>query len=548
MADNKTPVKPGPTRTVPRPRFSAQSVLRKVGLGYSGGRNVIGLQMCSGLLRIIEIDRGAHPPRVINFSSIDPLMDNPQEAADQILGLMREKGITATVVHSVICEIGVEHRQVALPILGRTEMQAIVRREIKKIVPDSSGRDVVFDFWYDRSIKRSGRKAEVLIGVAPREAPARIIGLMELIERDTQLISTVPLTLISALGALGEKTANRITAMVHLERDRSFLVISNRGNWVFSRDFQSVLTREETQAPESSQLQARRSFASARYLADQERLLIEVNRSLLYFKQRFRGEGVSLVVMSGEAFNLEQIAGAIGKNIGLEAIVFNPISAFQVKHLGDRAEKLARIIPSLALPIGAALQTVKDARLNFVPPDYLNRRATRLRRLLMTTAAAVLVLLMSAGYLMVRHTRLDLERVVSSTNQQQVLADLTRRLDEIAEIKTERTLAETRSQFLKRFSSGQGAERRLLIALSCLVPDSVVLYNLKVDRDKNNLLEIVGQVAGQDLGAQDSTFNLFYNRLRTSGLYSGLQEPVTTSRKVNDKADLSFKIDGTLRD
>ena len=71
---------------------------------------------------------------------------------------------------------------------------------------------------------------------------------MELAGLDTELVTPVPLALITAMGAMGQRYLEKVSAMVHLERDRSFLVIANRGQWVFSRTFPSVLAPEARQA------------------------------------------------------------------------------------------------------------------------------------------------------------------------------------------------------------------------------------------------------------------------------------------------------------
>ena len=93
--------------------FSPASVLDKLGLFHRSGKNVLGVQLAGDMLRVIEIDKSVSPHRVINFSAIDPLMENTTEAADQILGLMHEKNMTARVAHATVYEHGTELRQVS---------------------------------------------------------------------------------------------------------------------------------------------------------------------------------------------------------------------------------------------------------------------------------------------------------------------------------------------------------------------------------------------------------------------------------------------------
>ncbi|OGF96903.1 MAG: hypothetical protein A2Z86_00715 [Candidatus Glassbacteria bacterium GWA2_58_10] len=521
--------------------FSPASILDKLGVFHRSGKNVLGVQLAGDMLRVIEIDKSVVPHRVINFSAIDPLMENTTEAADQILGLMHEKNMTARVAHATVYEHGTELRQVSLPILAKKEMDAVVRRELKKILPESSAKDVNFDYWFEKSAKK-GRKADVLIGVIPKESSNRIITLMEQCQLDTELLTTVPLALIAAMGLMGEKYMSKISTMIHLERDRSYLVIANRGTWVFSREFQSVLNKEQQEEQKDVSLSAKRRFASARYMADKDRLLIEVNRSLLYFKQRFRGEGVSQAILSGEAFNLEEVVASFQASLGIEAALFSPVSAFRTDALGDRADKLGRIFPSLALPVGAAQQSLRVAKLNFVPLDYINRHKARARRVMMIAASVVLMIVMTVGYVLVRNSRVELEQLIAQNEDQKELTTLTKKLDAIAEVIAQRDLLKTRQAFLDSFDNERGRLGKLLIALSYYVPENVVLYNVVLNNQGQFSATIYGQVQGAGIADSDKTFDEFFNRLKSSGLFSSVAEPEITNKVDQGQNVLAFKI------
>ncbi len=526
---------------------SSGSVRGKLGSLRSGRRSIIGMQVTSTILRMIEIDKSVSPPRVVNFSSIDPLMENITEAADQIRGLMHEKGITARVVNTLVCDKGVEHRLIALPVLGRGEMQGMVRREVKKVVPEAKPSDITFDFWRDKNVKKSTRKSDVLIGVVPRESPEKIIALMEAVELETQVISTVPLALIAAMKLMVGQVEDKVVSMIHLERHRSHLVIANRGNWVFSREFPTVLAKEEPEEPEDLKLDARRKFASARYMVDQDRLLTEVNRSFLYFKQRFRGEGVSLSILSGEAVNLDKISVEFTKNLGIAAEIFSPVSGLQYQDLGERAGKLERIFPSLSLPLGAAMQSVREARLNFVPASYISRRKNRLRKVLMTAVSVALLTVITAGYVMLRGSSNEAERLYKRKVRENMVTQLNKNLERISLVTNERSLAEARKKFLGKFTGQKGPEQQLLVALSGLVPDDVVLYRVWLDKSNGNHAEIVGKVEGRADSNPDAAFNKFYQGLQNSGLFSGMEEAQTEiTRDKSGVAQLSFQVDCLL--
>ncbi len=527
-------------------KFSPAQLLEQLGLYRNTGKTVIGIQLAGDIFRIVEVDRKSNPPRIINFSAIDPLMENTVEAADQVLGLLYEKRMSGRLVHATVCDQGAELRQVSLPVLAKNEMRAIVRRELKKIVPDAKPAEVVFDYWFERSVKK-GRKTDVLVGVIFRESSQRIIKLMEHCELDTELVTSVPMSLIACVELMGEKYSGGITASVHLERGRSYLVISNKGNWVFSREFQSVLNKEEAQQQDQdTALTARRKFASARYMADQDKLLVEVNRSLLYFKQRFRGEGVTCAVLSGEAFNLEDVAGAFQQNLGIEGVVFSPMEAFDTSQMGERAAKLGRIFPSLCLPVGAAMQSLRQAKLNFVPEAYINRYKERARKFIVGAASVVLVIVLGVGYLLIRSSRVELEEMLARNDQGRVIAEMTAKLDDVASVATERKLARTRREFLERFTQEGDPVDEMLVALSYLVPEQMKLYRMVINQDSIRTAEIYGTVEGRGIAANDSTFNVFYLKLAKSGLFLKMAEPEISSSVKEGVHTLNFKVDCQL--
>ena len=162
-------------------------------------------------------------------------------------------------------------------------------------------------------------------------------------------------------------------------------------------------------------------------------------------------------------------------------------------------------------------------------------------------AAAVVLVLLTTGYLMVRNTRLELERSLAQEDREQVIATLTGKLDHLAEVTAQRQLAKTRKDFLEHFTTEHGIIKNLLVALSHYVPDNMTLYNLNLDHDNGNLTEIIGQIEGAGIADSDQTFNIFYNRLKSSGLFDEVSDPDLSTRLENGAYILSFKIDCKLK-
>ena len=340
----------------------------------------------------------------------------------------------------------------------------------------------------------------------------------------------------------------KVVAMVHLERERSYLVIANRGNWVFSREFPSILIKEEDEdiSGDNVSLDAKRRFRSARYFADEERLLVEVNRSLLYFKQRFRGEGVSLAVLSGEAFNSDKVLEAFNSNLGITTIEFKPTDFFDYEHLGDRAGKLDRIFPSLALPMGAAMQTPRSSPLNFVPKTYLSRRKAKAYNRIMTAASIFFLIVMIGAYLIIRGNRVEAQKLYAEKVKEDLVTEMARNLDKIAEVTAKRELADTRRKFIDIVEKEQGREEDLLHALGYLITPDIMLYSVSFANAQGDSVSILGSARGLEVSAPDKSFSEFYDKLKHSGLFDRINEPLLFTKIEDGIYSLNFAINCSL--
>ena len=160
----------------------------------------------------------------------------------------------------------------------------------------------------------------------------------------------------------------------------------------------------------------------------------------------------------------------------------------------------------------------------------------------MGAASVVLVIVLAAGYLLIRNSRVELEEMLAQNSQEKVLAEMNDKLDDIALVATQRKLADTRREFLKRFQLEGGPVDEMLLALSHLVPEQMTIFRMVVSEDTTRTAEIYGRVQCQGFAANDSTFNVFYLNLLDSGLFLKVAEPEISARVEEGINTLNFRL------
>ena len=230
------------------------------------------------------MDTGAKIPKVLNFRSARLSAESRDERAMQIKSFIEENGFHGRKTNIAFPSSSVLHKTIMLPRMSRREMKAVIKREAKKEASSMTG-DIVHDSLLLGSVVEKGiEKNYILLVIASKDEVNDTISFWRQTGLEPQLLTTVSLALLGSLKITPGEWENEITAFLYLGEHKAFIIISDRGNLEFSRDF--ILEKPPREKSDVD-------LTNHEYV---DRAIVEINRSLLYYKHQFRGKSVQNII------------------------------------------------------------------------------------------------------------------------------------------------------------------------------------------------------------------------------------------------------------
>jgi type IV pilus assembly protein PilM len=207
-----------------------------------------------------------------------------------------------------------------------------------------------------------------------------------------------------------------------------------------------------------------------------DRLANEIQRSLDYYREKFKAGPISMIYLTGGGAQLRNLASALASQLGIAAEVFNPLQLVQTNKF-QKDEKLPIVAPQLAVAIGLALDRRKE--LNLLPAAlkgaFQMRAALRYFRYVAALGVIAITCVTGFEYFRSKQFSDDLLRLQLEYNRllprQQHFVELLHRRDEL-----QNHLAAYQSHIRIRLTVPQHLQ-----ALSNLVPPSLVLTSIDIE-------------------------------------------------------------------
>ncbi|MBI2370637.1 MAG: PilN domain-containing protein [Deltaproteobacteria bacterium] len=483
-------------------------------MGLLGNRELVGVEITPGELRLVEVRAGT-PPQLTNFArvphrggSLDALLPS----AAQIL-----KAFTARSA-AVAAERQADHHVLVLPPLSRRELRVVAARELRRegyAPPPGAHVEVGV---LGPAEESEGVKQEVLaVMVAEAEIMEKVEFLNRLRLRPVAVL-TPPLALRN-LVMTHPKWAGESVAFAKLDPPQGLIAVFGFGGWRFARTFPLV---EEGGGGG----------------LDLETLLVELRRTQLYLRQQYRGEQFTRVVLCGGAMASPLLAGSLQQELDLAIELFSVEDMLDVTPVATRAAEFRDQQQALAVPLGLALTQVRNLPVNLLPPALLQTQRLQQVRLV-GGAVAVGACLLLGGLAL---TELQRARGLQAQLrvQRETLRGVQAQLGQARQVDTARQAYAARTA-LRETATGAGAYwSELLRELSWLVPERIALRSLTATRGtKGWELKIEGVVQGPDPAIALRAVNEFASRLEASPFFlkPQVQPPAIGPRTVEPPAE-----------
>jgi len=342
---------------------------------------MLAIEIGTRTIRVVEFVPGGDRTTVTRALTAERPGGEPGAAGRVLKTLLSENGFTARRVLVAYSGPVIEHRIYLIPPVAAEIRDELLRGKVAPEVSTPIAEMRVSGEAVGTAQERGIERTEALAVYTPEFEVRRLTFLLVEAGLSPARIASFPLAL-AALHPEAEKEA--AVGFVHAEPGRFTIAVSSAGKLRFAREFtveppRQPEARGNTAVPDygNVEIEGARSPAAAPDPdpepapdAVAERVVTELTRSLLYFRQVSRGTSISRLYWSGEAASPE-VKGLILARLKLELAPHPAESSasFQGGVAGSPSD--------YAIPLGLARAGQVPGQANLLPESYQRRRKQR---------------------------------------------------------------------------------------------------------------------------------------------------------------------------
>src|SRR6185295_14821907 len=241
---------------------------------------VLGIEYTEDRIKIVEVSF-ARKLKVFNFAVIDNRSVDPARRTEQLNHTLQTRGFEAKDVVIATSGANVGHRLLTLPPLSTREMHFVMQRESKKLAPTGMA-EMLWSYDVLKAKEELGiKKNQILLVTAERPMVDAAQNLLNQTKLKLQQVTTIPEAVMNLMRQTTNWKKDAVKTVVHFAGKGAHVLFAQEGVLLLSReipfDYADMATDEQV-----------------------ERLVNELKRSTLYFRQNFPQAQLESIVFSGD--------------------------------------------------------------------------------------------------------------------------------------------------------------------------------------------------------------------------------------------------------
>lgn len=475
---------------------------------------MLALEITPRVIRAVEYVPGTKPVAVMRAAAAERPGGEPVQVGRFLREFLDANGFTAK--RAVVGYLGplIEHRVYAIPPVAAETREELLRGKIAEEVSTPVAELRVSGEVIGKTIEQGLDRQEVLAVYTPDFEIRRLVFLLVEAGITPVRVTSIPLALA---GLHPEEEASALVGFLHVDPARCVLGVTAEGRLRFARDFTVDFAARKEPAPEVPEyrtldLGEGRPASPAPPGEDPvaERVVTELTRSLLYFRQLSRGGSISRIYRSGMPLPPATEA-LIGARLKLEIAPHPAAAAVRPAEgvLPDAAE--------FGVPAGLAAAGEEPGRVNLLPAEYLLMKKRRGDLIAVAVVGAVFLAANAGFYLALRGAEQryrDVLAGIESTARKTsaVQSDLARMLE------TRSSLAESESAE-RLLASPYTGWKPLFASLGAAAPKEMSFLAFSVDRSgKGYRADLRGRARGKNPEEAQARIGAFLSAVRRHGV------------------------------
>lgn len=443
--------------------------------------SILGIEYSKDSIKIVEVSY-ARRIKILNFAVIDNGAVPPERRMEQLQHLLQTRGFEATQAIVAFSGPGVEHRLLSLPPLSPREMQFVMTREAKKVAT----KDALWSYDLVTPKEELGiKKQQILLVTSDADGVKEVEAALTCPQIKIVQVTTVADSLLNLLSNSGTWKKDSVRCVIHMA--------GNRINMIFARDG-ALLTSRDIQF----------DYADVSQEEQTGRLVTELKRSTLFFRQNFPQARIEEFLFSGENKLIGALAAAVRQEFGVESGMLRFEDSIDTAGLRGDWDALRFNLAGLSVAIGAAWRKTPGSGINLLPNSRkVAKRSTGFDRLVKFAIPASLALVLLSGSYYFANTSSIETRKGELQHDKNRLQPILDRAAQEADLK--QVLAD-RDAFVEQATTSVDWTE-ILRRLTHVVPNTVVFENIRIERQPRLTLVIHGSVVAPSTESVYGDFN-----------------------------------------
>jgi type IV pilus assembly protein PilM len=336
-------------------------------------QNVIGLDIGSGFVKVVEVDHSGDQPEVVRVAMRPLLPDAIVE------GEIMDYGLVSDAVRGLFQDLGMKGAEVVTGVGGhdviikKIEMDRMKASDAREVIKWEAEQHVPFDI---KSVELDfqildpnggGIQMEVLLVAAKRELVDNKVGLLQDAGVEPVVIDVDAFALHNAFEFNYPDAQDGIVALVNVGHETTNVSILENGAPILTRDipFGSRKIREDLQrerglTAEQAEdvVQGRESTADleAFVQASADEVAVGIERASAFLMTRGDGNSVGRIFLSGGGARIPGMSQTLAQRMNVETEIVNPFERVPIRSGAADGISIEEAAPMLLLPLGLALR------------------------------------------------------------------------------------------------------------------------------------------------------------------------------------------------
>jgi type IV pilus assembly protein PilM len=336
-------------------------------------RTVIGLDIGSGFVKVVEVDHSGDQPEVVRVAMRPLLPDAIVEGeimdyslvSDAVGGLFGELGLKGAEVVTAVGGHDVIIKPIGMDRMKESDAREVIKWEAEQHVPFDI-KSVELDFQI-LDPDGDGLQMEVLLVAAKRELIDNKVGLLQDAGVEPVIIDVEAFALHNAFEFNYPDAQKGIVALVNVGHETTNVSILDDGVPILTRDipFGSRKIREQLQRERGLTAERAEDVVQGRDTVEgldsfvqgsADEIAVGIERASAFLMTRQDGNSVGRIFLSGGGARIPGMDRTLAQRMNVETQVVNPFERVAVRPDAAKGFNLDEAAPMLLLPLGLALR------------------------------------------------------------------------------------------------------------------------------------------------------------------------------------------------